>query len=475
MSSTRSESQSTTRKITLILLGVVLVGTIFLLPQFVSEPWVAGEEDGLPAIPEPSPSTVAPSTAAELTRYRQESQAVLAEIIAIRDRLLASSVDSWAGPDFQQALGLVETGDEKYSYGEYAESLEQYRQARGQLADLEELGQQKLADAKAATATAIESLNLTVATDSIELAGLIAPDDQEVQQLAARVETLEQIAQHIEAGDQALATDHYTQAQEEYRQAVALDPQHQRSASSLERANREVTASAFRGHMSRGFAALENGNYGEARNAFRQAGKVYPGDPAVQKALEQVANLESGNQVSAELARAAELESREEWRAALDIYQQLLKEDPSLTDARVRLIPSQVRADLDDRMTAYIEEPLKLSNQSEYQAAQAVLADAKGIPNPGPRLSSQISSLESVLKIANSPVDVVFRSDNQTHVVLFRVADLGQFEQVSMKLRPGKYVASGTRGGFRDVRVEFTITGEPLDGPIVVRCEEPVG
>jgi tetratricopeptide (TPR) repeat protein len=475
MTSTSLESQSATRKITLIVLGVLLIGTIFLLPQFVSEPWVAGEGDDLPTVPEPSASAVAPSTAAELTRYRQESQTVLAEIIAIRDRLIESSVESWGEPDFRQALDRVETGDEQYSYGEYAGSLEQYRQARSQLSGLEELGRKKLLDAKAATAAAIESLNLTIATDSIALASLIAPQDPEVGQLAARVETLEEVARHIEAGDQALATGHYEAAREEYRQAVALDPLHRRPAKSLESANKEVTASAFRGHMSRGFAALENHDYDSARAAFRQAGAIYPGDPAVQKALQQVENLESGSMVSTELQRAAELESREEWREALKIYQQLLEVDPSLTDARVRLIPSQVRADLDDRLAGYIEEPLRLSSQSEFQAAQTALQDAKGIPNPGPRLSAQITSLESVLAIANSPVEVVFRSDNQTHVVLFRVADLGQFEQVSMKLRPGKYVAAGSRGGYRDVRIEFTVTGEPLDGPIVVRCEEPVG
>jgi len=469
------ESQSATHKITLIILGVLLVGTIFLLPQFVSEPWVAGEEGDLPAVPVPSPSTVAPSTAAELTRYRQESQGVLAEIIAIRDRLMESSVERWAEPDFQQALGMVETGDEQYSYGEYAASLEQYRQARSLLSGLEELGQQKLSDAKAAAASAIESLNLIIATDSIALASVIAPQDQEVQQLAARVETLEQVSQHIEAGDRALAADRYREAQEEYQQAVTLDPLHQRSARSLELAKKEVTASAFRGNMSRGFAALENQDYAGARAAFRQAGKIYPGDPAVQKALDQVANLESGSSLSKELERAAELESREEWRAALSIYQQLLDKDSSLTDAKVRLIPSRVRADLDDLLSGYIEEPLRLSSQSEYRAAQTALEDAKGIPNPGPRLSGQITRLESALTIANSPVEVVFRSDNQTHVVLFRVAELGQFEQVSMKLRPGKYVAAGTRGGYRDVRVEFIVTGEPLDEPIVVRCEEPVG
>ena len=53
-------------------------------------------------------------------------------------------------------------------------------------------------------------------------------------------------------------------------------------------------------------------------------------------------------------------------------------------------------------------------------------------------------------------------------------ADLGQFDRVSMKLRPGKYVAAGTRSGFRDVRVEFTVTGETSSQQVVVRCEEPI-
>ena len=82
MANTRSARHSRTQKITLIVLGLVLTGTVFLLPQFVTTPWVEGELDDMPPVPEASPSTVAPSTAAELTRYRQESQGVLAEIVA---------------------------------------------------------------------------------------------------------------------------------------------------------------------------------------------------------------------------------------------------------------------------------------------------------------------------------------------------------------------------------------------------------
>ena len=475
MARTGSANHSAAQKITLIVLGLALAGTVFLLPQVVTKPWVSGAPDDLPVVPEPSPATVAPSTAAELARYRQDSQGVLAEIVAIRDELIESNVERWAEVEFQQALDMIEAGDERYSYGDYASSLEQFRQARDRLRAIQESGRRKLADAKAAARTAIESLNLNVAEASIERAAAIAPQDPEVQGLAARGAALPQVAGHIEAGDQALARDQYQAAQAEYRKAADLDPSHQRARDSLALARNEVTASVFRGHMSRGFALLEGRNYEGARSAFLDAGKIYPGDDAVAKALAQVDNRQSATSLSSELQRAADLEAGEQWAEALSIYEALLAEDPSLTDARVRLIPARVRADLDERLTAYIEDPLRLSSESEYRAAQQALDDARGIADPGERLRAQITGLDSLVRMANSPVDVVFHSDNLTHVVLFRVADLGQFERVSVKLRPGKYVAAGTRSGYRDVRVEFTVTGEPRDEPVVVRCEEPIG
>lgn len=459
----------------MIALGLVLVGTVFLLPRFVTEPWVVGGAENLPRIPEASSSTVAPSTAAELTRYRQESQAVLAEIVAIRDRLLERSVESWAEAEFGQATDMIEAGDERYAYGDYEASLEQFRLARIRLGEIETMGQQKLAQAIADAEAAIESLNPNAASTSIELAVTIAPQDSQTQELATRVEDLARVAAHIEAGDEALARDDPQAAQAEFRQAVDLDPKHRRAAKSLALAKTEVSASAFRSQMSRGFAALEGKDYDGARSAFLKAGEIQPGNVSVETALAQVENLESGSVVRNELEQAADLEAREQWREAVSIYERLLDEDPSLVDARARLIPAKVRADLDEQLSAYIEEPLRLSGEAEYRAAQGVLENAKGIANPGQRLSEQVARLDSLLQVANSAVDVVFRSDNQTHVVLFRVADLGRFQQLSLKLRPGKYVAAGTRSGYRDVRVEFTVTGEPLQEPIAVSCEEPVG
>jgi tetratricopeptide (TPR) repeat protein len=462
------------RKIALLVLTLFALGTVFILPRFVSEPWIAGQSGETPATPAADPSYVSPSTAAEKTLHRQESQRVLAEFVAIRDRLLERNVESWAQVDFSRALKMVEAGDEQYSYGEYRASLDNYQQARKQLEALETLGEEKLRTALTDGFAAVEALNLPLAAASVEMAALIAPQDQDVQLLSARAGILPQLIERLEAGDQDRAAGRLGAAEAAYTEAVRLDSGHPVAKASLAAVRKEITDSRFRGHMSRGYAALDRGEFDLAEAAFRQAGTVYPGDPGIAQALAQVENRRSGRIVSQKLARAAALESGEQWHEAIAIYDSLLAEDPTLTDAKVRLIPARVRADLDTRLKGFIEDPLSLVNSRVYRAAQATLEDARGIPGPGEKLSAQISRLEAHLKAAVSSVNVVFQSDNLTKVTLYRVAELGQFEQTTLKLRPGRYIAAGTRQGFRDVRVEFTITGEPLDEPIVIRCIEPI-
>jgi hypothetical protein len=145
-----------------------------------------------------------------------------------------------------------------------------------------------------------------------------------------------------------------------------------------------------------------------------------------------------------------------------------------LTEARVKTIPVAVRAKLDNQIQAVLADPLKLSSSSQYNSAQRLLADASGIANPGPLLTQQIADLNKALQQSTTAVDVVLQSNNQTQVTLFRIAKLGAFEQTSLQLKPGRYIAAGTRMGYRDVRVEFTITGAPIEGPIRVSCDEMI-
>jgi hypothetical protein len=78
------------------------------------------------------------------------------------------------------------------------------------------------------------------------------------------------------------------------------------------------------------------------------------------------------------------------------------------------------------------------------------------------------------LKRAATPLTVRLVSDNATEVSIFRVGQLGKFSTRELELRPGEYVAVGSRPGFRDVRLEFRVAPEIELRPIVIKCEEPI-
>jgi len=89
-------------------------------------------------------------------------------------------------------------------------------------------------------------------------------------------------------------------------------------------------------------------------------------------------------------------------------------------------------------------------------------------------LNSQIKTLKQIIKASQTPVEVTLASDSNTSVTLFRVARLGTFEKTSVSLKPGRYIAAGTRAGYRDVRIEFTVTNKDFDSPITISCNEAI-
>ncbi|MDC3249438.1 hypothetical protein OAU08_04310, partial [Porticoccaceae bacterium] len=319
-----------------------------------------------------------------------------------------------------------------------------------------------------------ELADIAPATEAAATAMAIAPEDRRSQQLAQRAGQLETLIAALNNGRQRLQTNELAAAKAYFEQAVSIDGLHIKAAAELQSANQAITEQRFRGHMSDGFAALDSNQFAAATNAFNRAAKIYSNHPAVAQALSQVATKQSQILVSRQMLQAAELEDREQWQQALELYQSLLQTDPSLTEARVKTIPVAVRAKLDNQIQAVLADPLKLSSSSQYNSAQRLLADASGIANPGPLLTQKIADLNKALQQSTTAVDVVLQSNNQTQVTLFRIAKLGAFEQTSLQLKPGRYIAAGTRMGYRDVRVEFTITGAPIKGPIRVSCDEMI-
>jgi hypothetical protein len=448
---------------------------VLLLPNLVTELWIVDPDN-----PEASAipiTSVSPSTAAEKTQYRQNSQKLLAEIIMLRDGLTSQSIEQWADFEFRSALSLITAGDEQYGYGNYSESMASFNQALEQLKTLQILGEEKYQQALITGTNAIENAAIgdpAIASAAATLAMAIDASDSRSIALNQRATALPQLIEALQNAEQQLAIKQLEKASSYYQQAVAIDGKHKKAADGLVATQRAITEHSFRRAMTRGFTALEQNRFPQATDAFNQAGNIYPGRQAVIQALSQVETQQSQLLVSQQMQQAGDLERQEQWQQALGIYQSLLQTDPSLTQAKVKTIPVTVRATLHNQLQAALADPLKLSNANAYQKGRRLLKDARGIANPGPVLSQQVADLDRYLSQSTIPVPVVLLSDSLTEVTLFRVAKLGTFEQTSVQLKPGHYIAAGSRNGYRDVRVEFTITGEPMEEPILVSCNEAI-
>jgi len=126
------------------------------------------------------------------------------------------------------------------------------------------------------------------------------------------------------------------------------------------------------------------------------------------------------------------------------------------------------------QLDKYIEKPDSLSTATNMAKATRLVVDITRMPEIGPRLGGQRDELSRLLKRAATPLTVSFVSDNVTDVSIYKVGKLGSFETHQLDLRPGTYVAVGSRPGFRDVRLEFRVGPEIELPPVVVRCEEAI-
>jgi hypothetical protein len=131
-------------------------------------------------------------------------------------------------------------------------------------------------------------------------------------------------------------------------------------------------------------------------------------------------------------------------------------------------------ADLHAQLDEYIATPDSLSSPSTMSKATRMVVEITRMQEIGPRLSDQRDQLSRLLKRAATPLTVQLVSDNVTDVSIYKVGKLGSFERRQLDLRPGTYVAVGSRPGFRDVRLEFRVAPEVDLQPVVVRCEEAI-
>jgi tetratricopeptide (TPR) repeat protein len=471
----------------LAVLLVLLAGVVFLLPGTVErEP--ADVTDVADVPPDQEREAAGDDDAADVSGQaeqpppqrdrrvldRQAAEEVLGQLLAKTRTLESRAVERWGGLDWRQAKAAYEAGDEAYLARDYTAAAERYTAAIEKVDPLLErvdiVFERTLADAEAALAAG----NAEDAVRLFELAVAISPSHGPARAGLARAENLGAV---LELTDEALALERDLEleaARKAFERAVEIDPEWQPASAGLERVKAAITRMQFDARMSEGLNALAEGDYLSARAAFRVAQSLKPASPEPADGLLQVDQGIRLQRIAALENEAAALEDGERWEAAVDTYEQILELDPDLAFAKEGLGRARRMSALHAELEELIAAPDTLSAPRAMQVATKLIVDITRMPSIGPRLEAQRDELSRLLKRAATPLTVQLVSDNATDVSIYKVGKLGTFESTEVALKPGTYVAVGSRPGYRDVRLEFRVAPEIDMQPVVVRCEERI-
>lgn len=428
----------------------------------------------------------APWSESRKQQARSDTQDVLAELLTLKKELEAKTVLDWARSEFESSLALADQGDEFYKAKDFPEALKRYQRALEEMQSIGELiplvvqkrvssGNQALSAGKSSLAK--EKFQQALALEQNNIPALTGLD---------RASTLDKVLalmQSAQLDEQEFAVNDQLQsivdAQQKYQQAIAIDARSELALTAQQRVATLMLDKQYRLAMSAGFNALFANQYSQAKNGFAAALKLKPNDGTATAAYRQSLASDKRSSVRSLIANANAFEKREEWGQAVSTYQAVLQRDPNQVSAKLGTIRSNARSELDQSIRGVLQDPLSLSKATQRVKAEDVLNDARAIKKTGPVLKGQISQLESIFSGLDTNLKVELNSDSFTAITLLKDGAkkirLGTFSQKKMALKPGRYVLSGSRLGYVDVRREINL--EPgANGVLVfsIACKTPI-
>ena len=462
-------------------LGLIALAVIFVLPGVVEDyelPFTPRAEVIETNTPNsgrlPTTAAISPFEEAQRAKQRQEAQAVLSSLLERQAALEELEVAAWAEQEYSEALEFAKLGDESYRGQAFLEATAQYENADRSLEQLQAMAPEVFATALAQGQQALVDGDAELATERFTLALILEPEDAGARTGLRRAGNLEEVERLLSETEDLRDANRLDEALASAQRAVALDGAHEQARSVVSSIRTQIADNAFTRVMSDGFSALQAGESESAIAAFERALAMRPNSTQAQEAITQTKDQLAVMQINLHRGAAERYEAQEQWAAAVREYEQALSIDANLVFAIEGKDYAQKRAQLDSLLSSAIEQPERLADTAVYEQVVQVYYTGRNIGVEGARLEEQLNELEALLDKAQVPVQVQLVSDNQTIVTLYQVGELGKFTQQVLSLKPGKYVAVGTRPGYRDVREEFEVGFGNSSAPVTVACTDEI-
>lgn len=475
MSSGPDDAQDARRRygaVAAVLASLLVLAIVFLwLPRIAPRATPSSAVATGAAVPAPAAARGAADRAAAAQASAAEAGKTYREALAA---LEARAAGVWGGAQFAAAKRQGTAAQQAQDAGESVQASAAWRAATEMLGAVAARAPTALADRLGAGDAALAAGRPEAARQAFEVAGLIAPQDARVAAGLRRADALARMLPRLAAAESALLGERPLESVTLYEAVLREDPANRAARDGLARARAASGSDAYARAIGDALLALREGRDRDTRAALARARSLRPGGAEIAAVEAQSVAIGSRRELAATRGSLEALEAAERWSEALAGYGQQLARDPTLGFARAGQTRVAPRAALAGRLDALLADPSRLSAPEVRREAEQSLARADAVRGAAPVLRAQSARLREMLRLYDQPVAVVFDSDGVTQVSLQRLGAVGAFTRKELRLKPGRYIAIGSRSGYRDVRREFTLSPGAAAVVVDVRCTEAV-
>lgn len=309
---------------------------------------------------------------------------------------------------------------------------------------------------------------------AISKALLLDNSSNQASALAERIEQLPEIAALVEQIEVAKVENNPQTELTLINQLLSLTPEREALKQRAQALQTTLNNQKFQSLISQSYAAIDDGRIEAAKSALSQARNIYSNRTELSDVNTAIQQYEKNQRIQSGLTNAAQAESNDNWQAVKTNLEQVVKENPNNKSATEKLALANNILSLNKQIDDYLESPYRLSNNQLAEQARAAINTAAAYRNQSLSLTRKSRELETVLTAVNQTVPVEVRSDNQTHILVRGVGNVGVVDSKVIQLKPGQYTFEGKRQGYKSKLVEVTIPYDVNRFSLTLVCDEPI-
>lgn len=392
----------------------------------------------------------------------------------LRPQLAKIDLTKWDKARADNLQAMESQALRQFSAGDYAKAYASIKQltalANNTIAD----SQAAFEKAMQASQNAFDNNDYPPAKAAIDQALMLDNTSTDAQKLSARIAQLPEIASLVAQIKSANAENNRQLELDLIRQLLTLTPERDALKQRAQQLASELNTEQFQRQIRQGNQALANANIPAAQTALDAAKRIYPDRSEIVELTNAIKAAQINQQISQLQAQALRAESTDDWsqvKASLEKIQSLQPNDQVTSD---KLAEANEIVTLHSQLDETLASPYRLSNETAGDNARALADAARKYQNQSASLTTKARELSQLLAAVNQPVDVIIRSDNQTHISVRGVGIVGVTAGKTIQLKPGQYTFEGKRAGYRSKLVEVQVPLDQTSVSLTLICDEPI-